>query len=368
MVEAAKMAWGQYKGYEGPRFGGVLPYQVPPVPDFLDKCLAVVVATEGGCYDSINMYDTCVLSTGLIQCCEGLFLTSRMLGTCPKDEVQSWLDKLPIPAEIKKNSAGRPRFHFKDGREVDTKDRMREIFFGGSPGLVGKWNQESDKDHARQVAAIMASMWGSYSMRRAQVEFVKPILATFVKPTTTAVLTSRQDQDSWWGALRALVLSFSVNLPAVADKFFMATTQDPNWASASDEEKFFMAAKRVTFGPDIGLWRARYRDLQPVLKTLFHVDAPTLAELAAHTNDGSAVAKYGEEDIDEVIEIQRFLVSQGFDLGPSGPDGVMGFKTKSAIRDFQASHGLVADGAVGPATRGSMLMVMNSKDAETGNS
>lgn len=360
MIDAARMGWGSYKEFEGPRFGGLLPYEPPPVPDFLDKCLAVVVATEGGCYDSINMYDTCVLSTGLIQCCEGLFLTSRMLGACPQDEVRTWLDRLPTPADLRKNPAGRMRFHFKDGREVDSKEKMRELFFGGSPGLVGKWLDESHKMHARKAAAVMASMWGSHSMRRAQVDFVKPILATFVKPATAAVLSSRQDQDSWWGAMRALVLSFSVNLPAVADRHFMGTVQDTAWAGASDEGKFFMAAKRVTFGPDIGLWRARYRDLQPVLKSLFHVDAPTLAELAAHTGDGSEAAKYGEEDIDELVEVQRFLASQGFDIGPSGPDGVMGFKTKAAVREFQAERGLSVDGAVGPATRAEMLRVMNS--------
>jgi hypothetical protein len=48
-------------------------------------------------------------------------------------------------------------------------------------------------------------------------------------------------------------------------------------------------------------------------------------------------------------EIQRALTELGYDPGPV--DGAPGSKTRAAIRRFQADHGLIADGIVGPRTR-----------------
>ncbi len=54
---------------------------------------------------------------------------------------------------------------------------------------------------------------------------------------------------------------------------------------------------------------------------------------------------------DAVREIQRLLQGKGYDLGPCGIDGDFGKATEAAVKEFQADHGLDADGAVGPATR-----------------
>ena len=51
-------------------------------------------------------------------------------------------------------------------------------------------------------------------------------------------------------------------------------------------------------------------------------------------------------------EIQRALTELGYDPGPV--DGVPGSKTRAAIKRFQADHGLIADGIVGPKTRAKM--------------
>ena len=44
----------------------------------------------------------------------------------------------------------------------------------------------------------------------------------------------------------------------------------------------------------------------------------------------------------ERLELQQLLVSRGFDVGE--PDGLLGAKTRVAIRDFQARTGLIPDG------------------------
>jgi uncharacterized protein (TIGR02594 family) len=51
---------------------------------------------------------------------------------------------------------------------------------------------------------------------------------------------------------------------------------------------------------------------------------------------------------DEIQRIQHQLARKGFD--PGAIDGVWGRLTEAAVRRFQAAHGLVADGIVGPIT------------------
>lgn len=58
-----------------------------------------------------------------------------------------------------------------------------------------------------------------------------------------------------------------------------------------------------------------------------------------------------------VEKIQRFLDSQGYDLGNAGVDGVYGRATREAVREFQYENALRADGIVGAST----LTIMRSK-------
>jgi uncharacterized protein (TIGR02594 family) len=54
-----------------------------------------------------------------------------------------------------------------------------------------------------------------------------------------------------------------------------------------------------------------------------------------------------------LLDVQKALAAKGFDPGPI--DGMMGPRTRNAIKAFQSSKGLVADGIVGPKTRGALL-------------
>ena len=62
----------------------------------------------------------------------------------------------------------------------------------------------------------------------------------------------------------------------------------------------------------------------------------------------------GVVDLTSVRGWQRALISLGYDLGPSGADGVVGTRTRAAVVAFQTRAGLVADGVVGPLTRAAL--------------
>jgi N-acetylmuramoyl-L-alanine amidase len=52
----------------------------------------------------------------------------------------------------------------------------------------------------------------------------------------------------------------------------------------------------------------------------------------------------------EVVDLQTRLLSLGLDLGNRGIDGVLGPKTELAVKTFQQSMGILADGVVGEIT------------------
>lgn len=60
---------------------------------------------------------------------------------------------------------------------------------------------------------------------------------------------------------------------------------------------------------------------------------------------------------EQVRKVQRFLESQGYDVGDKGVDGHLGPDTEAAVEAFQRDHALKADGLIGSST----LVLMKSE-------
>ena len=60
---------------------------------------------------------------------------------------------------------------------------------------------------------------------------------------------------------------------------------------------------------------------------------------------------------EDVKALQTLLIGYGFDCGSSGVDGSFGNATDKALREYQKTNGLTADGSCGPATWASLLGV-----------
>ena len=63
--------------------------------------------------------------------------------------------------------------------------------------------------------------------------------------------------------------------------------------------------------------------------------------------------KYGSSGSD-VKKLQQALIDEGYDVGPTGADGVFGKNTQAAVQAYQKANGLSVDGIAGVNTLGSL--------------
>lgn len=108
--------------------------------------------------------------------------------------------------------------------------------------------------------------------------------------------------------------------------------------------------------PDPATGKSRYRN-QPVAHTpdelLAQVEALKTGQPVRQVSGiaSGPLLRKGAQGA-PVAEVQRALAEKGFNPGPA--DGIFGKQTSAAVRAFQASAGLKADGVVGPMTRGAL--------------
>lgn len=290
-VTSGNIGWSSFSSFEGPFFGGRQRYVLPENPSENDRIMAVVTAAEGGHYDAINMYDAGIVSVGLIQWINaGQHSVDAMLGRvivdCGADKVLEPLKPAleRSKATFKQTATGAWRFHDANGVPVETNAQQRALFFLGC-GPKGSWNADA-KLHAKVWAAAFANIWADAGARKAQVDYTVPRLKDFLFGGTRQSLYDGNPDTGWYGAIRAAVISFGVNLPSPTSKLysaFNASTKSPKWSS----DWCIGLLKHLTFQSNQHHWLLRYNSIRPVLENLWGVKLPkTTKELAAWVPKG----------------------------------------------------------------------------------
>lgn len=345
MISASQIGWAKYSNFEGPFFRGVQGWREPADMTEKDRWLSVITATEGGTWDAVNMYDSCIVTVGLIQWCErGMFGVSNMLGEVAKVEGgRDVLALLPCPYRLDR---GQFRFVHPDGGLVDTENRMREVYLGGqcNPdvasamlGRIGTWTTDQ-KAYARTWAAAFANVFSHEPARVAQRNYTVDRLDSFFTAGARKILWDGSEGPTQ-RMMRAAYLSFAANMPAWADGTLKRVAENPGPSKWSDEWcRKVLAA--LTFERRVAIYPHRYNRIRPVLERLYGVDLPDMAIELQRAQDAGAYMT--------VLDIQTALAVMGYDPGPL--DGKEGPKTRAAVRAFQSDRGLVVDGAVGPQT------------------
>lgn len=378
MTMPADIAWGAYSSYEGPFFRGTTPLRLPANPSQAMKRVYVSSSTEG-LLDSINMYDKCSLSIGVSQACETpWFLTSMLVGAIAEKDLGLLAPLAPAlaasNAEFKQTARGKWRFHFKDDRgEVDAGAEQKALFLLHSDGTKGTWDAAS-KAHGKLWAASMANMLVQPEAIEAQVEWVASRATLYAMPEAKKTLFDGAADDGWVGALRAAYLSYALNIPVKANemlKLGVATAPGQKWSP----DWCTHILQVMTFRANVAIWPHRYNAIRPHLEKLYGIDIPDSSTALKAWQADMGLHDTSEEDLYEeepeamgkeptfttTKEIQKFLLDQGYDLGPWGADGKMGAKTQNAVRTFQRLNKLTADGVVGRQTRAKMLEIWRAK-------
>lgn len=90
---------------------------------------------------------------------------------------------------------------------------------------------------------------------------------------------------------------------------------------------------------------ANYEQLVGGVETLFGANGKSLEEFAeTYENADDAMYKYGQRG-EDILELQKELIEQGYDLGDAGADGIYGPKTEKAMKAYQKQTGKVTKSA-----------------------
>lgn len=321
---------GKYGGYEGPMFRGSVPVRTAFASEPLHKLVGVTTSTEGGCYDSMNGYDRCVISVGAIQFCGAIGLIHPLLSQI--------LSQVPDAAAKLRAWEGRYGQNVLEllGPKRPTAPVLASKLFG-CDGREGSW-EAGNWTQANALFAALQPLLIHPASQRIQLDHTASRILSFVMPASRFFF-DKLYTEGWLGALQGAMVSFSANLPAVADKHFRAYVAFKG-PPKNTPDYFFGALDAMTYNPKIAIYPHRRAAILKVLPSLYGIDL--------RGDDRTELRK--EAPAISTQEMQQILIDLGYDLGPAGADGVVGKKTMLAIRTFQMRHKLAVDGLVGPKT------------------
>lgn len=341
MVAPSSIGWGSYSAYEGPFYKGWCKYQLPNSPTEGDRILNTITATEGGAYDAYNGYDKCICTSGLIQWCDRapFFLVCKMLGAVADRDVALLAPVLehisPRGYTFGRTADGRWLFwHTSDGDLVNTQDKQRTLYLGGSSGLRGAWMSSGQKQVAKEWAAACSSVWEYPEAQKVQREYTSPRVMNFATKYAQGVLDAAVKNGEDLGLVfRAAYLSFAANNPTWATNSLRTVllARGVSW----DRDWLIAVLKALTFNPGISIYPHRYNKIRPVLEQMYGIDLPDFADELKGWKE--------ENDFKGALPtraLQKALLQLGYDLGPAGADDVFGDKTRSALYRFEKDFGV----------------------------
>lgn len=274
--------WGNYNVYEGPWWPGQWPYILPTSPDFWDKTLAVLSATEGG-LDAVNMLDSCIVSTSMVQLCDaGFFLTTNLLGYLA-DKLGPTVVTGPLSEALKSSNATFKkfdsgwRFQFLDDRGVvKTPNSQRQLYLSCT-GMKGSWNGDS-RYHAKLWCSGLANIWNDERCRDLQVKYLKARLPTYISASAKRDLFDPSVPTTPWVEVsRAAYMSFSANNSVKSTTAYFKHARSCKCVKWSEEWTVGLLCE-LTFNPGIAIYADRYNRIRPVLEKLWGITLPKTAK------------------------------------------------------------------------------------------
>lgn len=338
-VQSQDIGWGSYGGYEGPMYRGKVRF----VPDLtndtpmLFKALAAAAEAEGGHYDAVNMYDKGICSVGLIQVIEsgGVMGVTDLLGEVMMSCREAHRELYPVftltgysmsRIDVLGAKGAAVRFVSPSGSLVDSDAAARTMFFGAANvGRKGSWSP-SNKALAKEWAARIASVFQHQDAADVQRTFMARRLRSYIMPSAEILFGPDHSEGSIdnWELFRVLYLSFAVNTPSrTAECYAYALTRKRGFLDQFEAFVRRLLLINPPFYPDRLLTTIKLLRTVPNFRLTLRV-----AEAVAEEHKASGIT---------VVRTQKALVALGYDIGPSGADGVMGAKTKRALATFAAT-------------------------------
>lgn len=292
-IKPEQMKWGSYRDREGCFHLGTLKVEAPKSDaPFAEKVVALVAAAEGGAWNSMNMYDSGLLSLGAIQFIDSApqFFVTDMLDSLSKkigeDAVRSMIQPALqlVNAEYKMEPVSGKYKYFIDGKVVATKLQQNILYFGDSTGNVKGTFDAVKKKICRTWGSCIMNLMTLPGAIDVQAEYTyKRILTTFLWGKAKPLFnTPGLAEYGWQAAIRALVVSYAVNSPATAmrrvDAFVAKTTEAP-WTPIWCLEML----RAVAVDGGIKIWSDRYKSQITATKNIFGVELPSWNDLVARS-------------------------------------------------------------------------------------
>jgi hypothetical protein len=334
VVKPEDIKWGSYDVYEGPVFWGTQKHTIPPRPQQGEAILGVITTTEGGAYDAYNGYDKCICTSGLIQWCDRApwFLVCKLLGSVARKNSALLAPVVEFASlngyTFGQTSSNEWRFWDTEGDVVDSVEKQRRLYLGGSSGRKGGWS-EAQRWHAKAWAAACSSVWQQPAAQLVQRGYTVSRLFAFATSKARGILSQADEVGNDVGkAFQAAYLSFAANNPKKAGQALEAAIADVGvrWT----ENWLIDVLHHLTFDPGIAIYPHRYDKIRPVLERVYDVDLP---DFSGHLKQWAKKNEFG--GVLDPKELQRALISLGYDIGPAGADGIFGERTRLALKKFE---------------------------------